>query len=115
MAVQTWVSMVLTSLLGEGIIVFVVGYARGHAAAARDYLARREVASWPSAGADPPPPPRPLESAPEVHVHLHQPPEGGVHPSPGASWPSWRDIPVLKGHPVIEGQVVRELPGGPAR
>ncbi|MGH3848027.1 MAG: hypothetical protein ACRDS0_42475, partial [Pseudonocardiaceae bacterium] len=104
MTVQTWVSMVLTSLLGAGIIVFVVGYARGHAAGSRDSRSRREVASWPSAGASPEPSPGPPPVAPVVHVHMHPAPERCTPPSLGTGWPLWR------GMPVIDGEVVPAPP-----
>lgn len=103
MAVHTWVAIVLTALLLTAVVAFCAGWA-AHTEFHHRYRTGRQLArEWESAETR-----RPLErrvEAPghtEIHLHWHHGPTGQ------AWWPSWPPAPST----VVEGQVVRELPGG---
>jgi len=117
MAVHTWISIVFTALLTTGVVSYISGFCSGSRSSSRYHHERRAVASWETAGHTPAPESRPpgapsaLEPAGAlgapgvVHLHLHHCPTG----VPGQ--PPW----VAVAEPVIEGQVVRELPRGLAQ
>lgn len=102
MAVHTWVSVVFIALGVTHLASFFWGWEAHTRFSYRNHTQRHAALSMDTAGHTPAPATEPLRAPAVVHVHMHPLPTGTRWRS---SWSA--DIPVL------DSQVVRELPGGP--